>query len=117
MSVRIKQAEIAQAILGPTGAMIGHSKSKYVNDHLGDMVVFNSNIATKSGGKIWYGDINLTLSFDSIIELRNLIGEDIYVFYESDMRFEAEADTVEEVLLRVYIHYLVTESGVKKICR
>jgi hypothetical protein len=76
--------------VGWNGRMISASKSGYRERHPNNLAVFNSNICTKSEGKVWYGDIDLTESKDKLLEVAAEAGEDIYVLYEMDARFENE---------------------------
>jgi hypothetical protein len=81
---------IAREYLGDVGKMVGASKSIYTYDNPSNIVIFNANLATKEDGKFWYGDIDLTLSMDSLIDTAKDIGKDVYVLYEMDARFENE---------------------------
>jgi len=59
----------------------------------GHVCVWNANICTKSAGKIWFGDLDLTDEADAA-ELKRLAaekGEDIYILRERDARFQNEA--------------------------
>ena len=81
---------IAREYLGMPGKMVGASKSIYTYDNPSNIVIFNANLATKDDGKFWYGDIDLTLSMDTVIDIAKDIGKDVYVLYEMDARFENE---------------------------
>lgn len=81
--------EQATEILGMCGRMVDASKSDYSRAHPGHIVVFNSNVCTEDG-KIWYGDIDVTLDKAKLIELAKAIGKDVHVLYEMDGRFENE---------------------------
>lgn len=80
---------IAMKRLGIIARMISVSKSGYLKDNPDNVVVFNSNICTKTE-KIWYGDIDITKSLQKLKDLAIEINEDIYVLYESDGRFDNE---------------------------
>lgn len=84
--------KIAEFHLGMLGKMVGGSKSIYRYDNPSNYVIFNSNLATKKHGKIWYGDIDLTKSLKVLRELAEDLKEDIFVFYEADGRFGKEND-------------------------
>ena len=79
----------AYEILGMNGRMISHSKSGYIEKNPDNIVVFNANVCIRTG-KIWYGDIDVTLSKKNLIDLSSFIDEEIYVLYEMDARFENE---------------------------
>jgi|688.fasta_scaffold754596_2 hypothetical protein len=79
----------AEEILGMRGRMISSSKSGYIDRNPDNVVVFNANVCVRSG-KIWHGDLDLTLSKEKLIDLSSFIGDEIYVLYEMDARFENE---------------------------
>lgn len=81
--------ETIQTVLGRPGRMISGSKSGYKDSYPNHLTIFNSNICTEHG-KVWHGDIDLTLSKDILTDLANEIGQDLYVLYEMDARFENE---------------------------
>lgn len=74
------------------GHMVSASKSDYDRRYPKNVVVFNSNVCTKTHGKIWYGDLDITKSEAKLIELAKALGEDIYVLREMDGRFENEGE-------------------------
>ena len=45
---------------------------------------------TKKSGKIWYGDVDITMEFDNLKSIADELKEDLYILYESDARFEHE---------------------------
>lgn len=90
MQAQITATSAAKAILGFNGRMISHSKSSYTDKHPENVVVFNGNVCT-SKGKIWYGDIDVTLDESNLKKLATTIGENVYVLKEMDARFEHEA--------------------------
>ena len=82
----------AQEILGPTGRMLSGSKSAYHHLYPTRKPVFNANVLTKSDGKIWYGDLDLSLKKDreALFELSYCLYERVFVFREMDARFGTE---------------------------
>ena len=66
------------------GRMISGSKQS----PKGQCCVFNANICTKSKGKIWFGDLNLTTEVEDLKRLAAEQGEDIFVLRERDARFD-----------------------------
>ena len=70
--------------------IISYSKSKYREEHLDHVMVFNANVFTESSGKVWWGDLDLTLDGDKLSSIAKEIGEPLYVLYEMDGRFENE---------------------------
>lgn len=82
----------------PLGRLICGSKSAYTKRYPDHDVVFNANIITKKRGKIWYGDIDLTIDADKLNELSKELGETIYVLYENDCRFENENKPIDELI-------------------
>ena len=80
------------------GRMISASKSLYCQEHQGDLVIFNANVLTKTHGKIWYGDLNVTLDFDNLKNIADHIGEDLYILMEGDARFGKEKLSIDALL-------------------
>jgi hypothetical protein len=72
------------------GRMISGSKSFYKENHPENLVVFNANIATKSRGKVWYGDLDVTLDYENLEKIAEILKEDLFILYEMDGRFENE---------------------------
>jgi hypothetical protein len=72
------------------GRMISGSKSYYRDSYPDHTVVFNGNIVTKKRGKIWYGDLDVTLDFDNLKGVADELGEDLYILREMDARFDNE---------------------------
>lgn len=82
--------EKAQSLLGYPGRMVSGSKSGFSRIYPAHVPVFNGNLCTKSLGKIWYGDLDITMDEDKIKELSKILNEPIYVLYERDARFNHE---------------------------
>jgi len=72
------------------GRMICASKSRYYDSHPDNLVVFNANVITKKSGKVWHGDLDVTLDFDNLKNVADELKEDLYILYEMDARFENE---------------------------
>jgi hypothetical protein len=73
--------------------MISASKSGYRDSHPKNLVVFNANIVTIEGGKIWYGDLDLTEDARRLKDAADEAGQTLYVLYERDCRFGTETQT------------------------
>lgn len=56
----------------------------------GHVCVFNGNVVVENGGKIWYGDLDVTAEFDTLKEIADEIGQDLYILREHDARFDKE---------------------------
>lgn len=54
----------------------------------GEVCVWNANICSKSKGKFWYGDLNLTKDADELKALAAQEGEALYILRERDARFD-----------------------------
>jgi len=79
--------------LGFVGKILAYSKSKYFEKNPNNLVVFNSNLIAISEGKpikIWYGDLDLTLSLSSLCDLSSQLNKTLFVLRETDARFENE---------------------------
>lgn len=72
------------------GRMICGSKSTYREKHPEHLVIFNANIVTEKRNKIWFGDLDVTLDFDNLKNVADILQEDLYILYEMDARFENE---------------------------
>ena len=86
-------------MLGFPGRLLHYSKSGYRDLYPENFVIFNANLCTKSE-KIWYGDIDLTLDKNNLLRLAKELGEDLYVLYEMDGRFEKEELKDSEIISR-----------------
>jgi len=84
--------EMACEVFGYPARLLSGSKSAYRERFPGHKVAFNGNLCTKEYGKIWYGDIDVTLESKALDELAQKAGVDVYVLYEMDGRFEYESD-------------------------
>lgn len=70
--------------------MLSGSKTGYYSQHPNNLVVFNGNIIIEKHGKIWYGDIDITLEEDKLQAIANELCRDLYILREMDARFENE---------------------------
>lgn len=80
--------------LGYPGMLISGSKSGYRKAHPDNLTIFNANICIEetdgTAKKIWWGDIDITLSQKVLREIALEFDTDVRVLYESDARFENE---------------------------
>lgn len=74
------------------GRMISGSKT----GPKGHICVFNANICSRSRGKFWFGDIDLTADAADLKKLADDQGEAIYILREMDARFRNEAAPLYE---------------------
>lgn len=82
------------------GRMISGKK----NAPEGHVCVFNGNICTKSHGKIWFGDLDLTKDNSELEALSEVVGEPIYILREYDARFEFEKNPQFDKAVAVITH-------------
>lgn len=73
-----------------TGRMLCPSKTRYHERFPDHVIYFNANICTKLQGKIWWGDIDLTLDRAELQRYANELDEEIYLLQERDGRFANE---------------------------
>lgn len=78
------------------GRMVSGTKSA----PKGTVCVWNANIITRSHGKVWFGDLNLTRDYNNLVLSATMIGEPLYVLRESDCRFRTAGDSIEELINR-----------------
>jgi hypothetical protein len=96
--------------LGPRGRMVGYSKTAYVSIHSDHVVVFNANVCF-AGGKVWWGDLDLTEDEHQLCRLSADTRETVYVLWETDARFDhAEVPLLDRAV------YSVTPSGHTRVC-
>lgn len=69
------------------GRMISGSKKA----PLGHVCVWNANVCSRSRGKFWFGDIDLTADAGDLRKLAAREGEEIFILREMDGRFMNEA--------------------------
>ena len=91
--------------LGAPGRLVGLSKSGYRTAHPRHLAVYNANVCFY-GGKVWWGDIDLTIDEHSLEALAARTRETVYVLYEPDGRFRHEAAPLLECAV-----YSVTPDG------
>lgn len=88
-----KLKELLLAHLGYAGKIISGSKSGYSNRNPNNLPVFNSNLCTdKKPYKAWHGDIDITISRNTLREIAIEANQNIYVLREMDARFGNEQD-------------------------
>jgi hypothetical protein len=72
------------------GRMISGSKSDYRERYPDNLVIFNANVITKNGGKVWYGDLSFPPDTEIMQSICNKLRTNLYVIREMDARFENE---------------------------
>jgi len=80
------------------GRMISGSKSGYWQDHKENLVVFNANIIIESKGKIWHGDLDVTLDYENLEKVAETLEEDLYILGEHDARWGNEDAPTKELM-------------------
>lgn len=70
--------------------MVGGSKTVYRNTHPDNEVYFNANIFTEEQGKVWYGDLDLTLDTRALKKVAKQLNTKLYILREMDGRFGTE---------------------------
>jgi hypothetical protein len=71
----------------PVGRCFG-SKSGYRMANPGNEFVPNANVFCRKGGKIWWGDLDLTRDRPKLEAVARKLRMRLFVLYESDGRFE-----------------------------
>jgi hypothetical protein len=87
------------------GRMLSFSKSHYRKEHPEHQVLFNANVFCEESGKIWYGDINLTLEGNLLGEIATELNTTLYVLREMDGRFENECLNPYDMIQAAYFTY------------
>ena len=78
--------------------MIGGSKSIYRKEYPKDLAIFNANVFMKDVGKVWYGDLNLTVDYVILKSIANSLDTTLYVLWEMDGRFGEEKKPIDELI-------------------
>lgn len=68
----------------PMGRMLSSSKGAYMWDHPENYVVFNANLCTPDGVRLWRGDLDLTKDEDVLAAWAEELGHELYVLWEHD---------------------------------
>lgn len=68
----------------PEGRLLSDSKTMYFEQHPTHLIVFNANLACKSRGKFWYGDVDVERDMAAISALASAARENIYLLREID---------------------------------
>jgi len=95
-----EQCKIAIKYLGIPGRIVSMSKSGYRREYPDNEVYFNANMLTKSNGKIWFGDLDITVSKSDLEKISKELNEKIYILTEMDCRFDTADLPIEKLLLR-----------------
>ena len=75
--------------LGWPGRMIRDSKTTYRDEHPDHPPVFNANVCLGTD-KVWWGDLDLTIDEEPLLDLASRTGQTVSVLYETDGRFRFE---------------------------
>jgi hypothetical protein len=92
-----------------TGRMLGASKSRYREAFPDSEAYFNANIFSRKFGKIWWGDLDLTIDSEALQSIADELGDDLFVLSEMDGRFENEDLPFEEFKKRAVKFYLTSK--------
>jgi hypothetical protein len=80
------------------GRIISESRGDYCKQHEGQIVIFNANIITRTHGKVWYGDLNISEDFDNLKNVADELKEDLHILMEGDARFGYENRAINILL-------------------
>jgi hypothetical protein len=82
----------AEVIVGSCGWIMIPLKHAYGAEHPDHILAFNASICIRRVGKIWWGDLDITIHGTRLQALADILHEPVYVLHEPDARFEREAD-------------------------
>lgn len=72
------------------------SKTLYHTKYPKNVTIFNSNLIDENLGKVWHGDLDLTLDGEKLQLIAKSLNTVFYVVREMDGRFENESRTIDE---------------------
>lgn len=87
----LEDSKKLKEVLGYPGRMMSGSKSWYSSRFKFNVPIFNANVFTEQG-KVWYGDLDITLDEEKLIEAAKVLQQSLYILYEMDGRFENEGN-------------------------
>jgi hypothetical protein len=88
------------------GRMISGSKSLYRQRYPKNHIIFNANIFIPSKGKIWWGDLDITLDNKHLQDSCNELNEEMIVVSEMFGRFGAEERPYTEIEKNAEIKFI-----------
>lgn len=94
--------------------MISGSKSGYRQRYPENKVVFNANIIIPSEGKVWYGDLDITLDHEKLLEVVKEINEPLYILQEFCCRFGEEDKTKTKELMSRAVYTINLDGSIKE---
>lgn len=80
------------------GRLVAFSKATYSKKHPNNLVLFNANILTLKGGKIWFGDLDITVDSDKLQKVANELNEELFILREFDFRFVNQQKSIIEAI-------------------
>lgn len=78
--------------------MLSGSKSYYSSKYPNNVVFFNANMVDEKIGKVWYGDLDLTVDSKKIIKIAKKLKTTFYILSERDGRFENESKSARKLI-------------------
>jgi len=87
--------------VGRLDMMISGSKSRYCRQQPKNLVVFNANIIINKE-KVWYGDLDLSISKNDLQSVAKQENVDLYVLFEQDGKFDKEDEPYMERPVAIY---------------
>ncbi len=76
--------------LGWAGRMVTRSKLDYASKYPNHCIVFNANVVLGGFGKVWHGDVDLTVDEPALKTIALRFGTSLYVLREMDARHDTE---------------------------
>lgn len=80
--------------------LVSGSKSFYRELHPKHAVLFNANIIDEKLGKIWHGDLDLTIDGKKLKDVASELNTTLYILSEMDGRFEHEGDSIDDFIAK-----------------
>ena len=87
------------------GRMISGSKSGYCQKYPKHDVRFNANIFIPSTGKVWFGDLDITVDNKKLQDVCNELDEEMIVVPEMMGRFGAEEEPYKKIFEHAHTRF------------
>ena len=83
------------------GRKMAPSYPHYFAAHPDNIIIRRANILTKEQGRIWWGDLDLTLEMDDLKQLAKDINQEIWILREMDVSLRGREPDWDSFVFRI----------------